>query len=280
MPIHDFGYRHWTGKWTSKPYRWLVITRQGVSLLIRKKRFLILMILSSLPLLVGSVLIYLSSLSGQGIRLLQISGRFFEEFLTHQMFFAFIIAIYAGSGLIANDLRANALQIYLSKPITRWDYILGKLGVMIFFLALTTLTPGVLLFLLAAVFESNLMFLSEHWWILGSIIGYSLVIVLTFALVILALSALSRSASFAGIAFAAAFFFSQILYGVLSAVFRSKSMAWISLSNNLIQTGDLLFGSPPRYSSPAWISVSIIALLISTSLWVVQKRVRGAEVVS
>jgi hypothetical protein len=35
-----------------------------------------------------------------------------------------------GSGLIANDRRANALQIYLSKPLLRSEYIGGKFAVL------------------------------------------------------------------------------------------------------------------------------------------------------
>ena len=43
----------------------------------------------------------------------------FREFLEQQALFVFFITIWVGAGLIANDRRANALQIYLSKPLTR-----------------------------------------------------------------------------------------------------------------------------------------------------------------
>ncbi len=39
---------------------------------------------------------------------------------------SFFITVYAGSGLIADDIRANALQLYLSRPVTRTQYIAGK----------------------------------------------------------------------------------------------------------------------------------------------------------
>ena len=209
MPIHDVSYRHWSGEWTSHPYRWWVITRQGINLLIQKKRFLALIVLSALPFLVRTVILYLSVVVGQ-LRLLKIDAKFFEDFLSQQLFFAFVIAIYAGAGLISNDLKANALQIYLSKPITRKDYVIGKLGVLAFFLSLTTLVPGLLLFILAVAFHSNLGFLQQNYWVAGSILMYSMVIILTYSLVVLALSSLSKSSRFAGIGFAALFFFSQI----------------------------------------------------------------------
>ena len=52
----------------------------------------------------------------------------FRQFLEQQEIFVFFVTVYVGAGLIANDRRANALQIYLSKPLTRAEYIFGKLG--------------------------------------------------------------------------------------------------------------------------------------------------------
>ncbi len=280
MPIYDLGYRHWAGEWTSHPYRWWVITRQGISLLIRKKRFALLMLLSAIPFLVRSVMLYLSSSIGRSIPILQVNARFFEDFLSFQGFFAFIIAIYAGAGLISNDLKANALQIYLSKPITRRDYLLGKLGVLVFFLALPTLVPAVLLYFLAILFQANLAFLSDNPWLLASICAYSLVIIFTHALIMLALSSLTRSSRFAGINFAAVYFFSQILYGILNAMLRTTSVAWVSLGNNLTQVGDLLFANPAHYRSPVWLSALVLAALMAGGAWIVHTRVRAVEVVS
>ena len=111
------------------------------------------------------VILYFPTSIGRNLPFGRIDAKFFEDFLTQQMFFVFVIAIYAGAGLIANDLKANALQIYFSKPITRHDYLLGKLGVLIFFLALPTLVPGLLLFLMAGLFQSTSSFLEENYWV-------------------------------------------------------------------------------------------------------------------
>ncbi|PYV09666.1 MAG: hypothetical protein DMG07_22665, partial [Acidobacteria bacterium] len=126
MPIHDLSYRHWSGEWTSHPYRWWVITRQGIRLLAAKKWFLGLMILSALPFVVRSVILYLVTVVGN-LPMVRVNAKFFLDFLNQQTSFVLPIAVFAGSGLIASDLKANALQIYLSKPITRRDYLLGKL---------------------------------------------------------------------------------------------------------------------------------------------------------
>jgi ABC-type transport system involved in multi-copper enzyme maturation permease subunit len=278
MPIHDLSYRHWSGEWTSHPYRWWVITRQGIGLLVQKKRFILLMILSALPFVVRSVMLYLATVLGKS-GIIKVDARFFEQFLTQQNFFTFIITIYAGAGLIANDLKVNALQIYLSKPITRRDYFIGKLGVLVFFLALPTLLPGILLFFLAVIFESDLTFLEQNYWAIGSIIAYSFAIIFTYALLILALSSLTRSSRFAGVNFAAVFFFSQILYAILSAILHTSRVAWVSLGNNLELVGNFFFGATPRYQSPTWLSVVILGALITAGTWVVHRRVQAVEVV-
>jgi ABC-2 type transport system permease protein len=280
MPIHDLGYRHWSGPWTSHPYRWWVITRHGLSMLARKKRFVFLMILSSLPVVVRSVMIYLSTVIGKSAPVLRVDGKFFEDFLSQQAFFVFLITIYAGAGSISNDLRANALQIYLSKPITRGDYIMGKLGTLVIILAMPTLVPGFLLFLFAVLVESNLAFLGQYYWVPISMLAYSTAMILTYALVMLALSSMTRSSRFAGINFAAVFFFSQILYGILSGILRTTRVAWISLGNNLTQVGDSLFRNNPKYACPVWISGLILAILVAGSAWLIHRHVKAVEVVS
>ena len=278
MPIYDLSYRQWSGVWTSHPYRWWVITRQGINILGRKRRFLVLMILSALPFLVRCVMLYLSTVLGR-IPLLTINAKFFEDFLSQQMFFVFIIAIYAGAGLIANDLKANALQIYFSKPITRRDYVMGKLGVLFFFLALPTLVPGMLLFFLAVLFKSDASFLEQNCWLPASVLGYSLLIIATYSVVMLAVSSLSKSSRFAGIVFAALFFFSRIFYQILSVVLRSTRVAWVSLGNNLTQIGDYLFQGRPQYQSPLWLSAMVLGLLMMGSIWLLHHRVQAVEVV-
>ncbi len=279
MPLYDLGYRHWSGTWTTHPYRWWVVTRQGIKLLVNKKRFLVLMILSAIPFMVRAVLIYLSASVGKSIPMMQIDARFFESFLSQQGFFVFIITIYAGAGLISNDLKANALQIYFSKPITRQDYLLGKLGILVFFLALPTLVPGVLLYILAILFEANIGFFQANYWILGSIVGYSLLIVFSYGMIMMGLSSIGKSSRFAGISFAALFFFSQILNIITSLVLQTTRIGWIALDNNFRRVGDFLFQLDSRLQYGAWISFLILALLMGGALWIASKRVRAVEVV-
>jgi ABC-type transport system involved in multi-copper enzyme maturation permease subunit len=278
MPIHDQSYQHWQGDWTSHPYRWWVISRHGIAILAKKRSFLVLLFLGLLPFLVRCVILYGTVVMNR-IAFISIDGRFFESFLSQQLFFTFIIAIYAGAGAIANDLKANALQIYFSRAITRRDYLIGKLGVVVFFVSLTTLVPGLLLFFVAAIFHSDLEFLRQYSWVVPSIVGYSLLIIAANALVILALSSMSRSSRFAGIFFAAIVFFSQILYGILSALLHTSTVAWVSLSIDLTQIGDVFFRNALTYQASPWASAGVLAILLAGSVWIIHSRVRAVEVV-
>ena len=63
--------------------------------------------------------------------MLPVDGRLFGEFLAQQIgVHAVPHRSSAGAGLIANDLRTGAILVYLSRPLTRRDYVLGKLGVL------------------------------------------------------------------------------------------------------------------------------------------------------
>ena len=89
-------------------------------------------------------------------------AKMFRDFLEQQDFFVFIITIYVGAGLIANDRRANALQIYLSKPLMRTEYIAGKAAVLFTFLMLVTWLPAILLLFLQVVFKGSFDFMRAN----------------------------------------------------------------------------------------------------------------------
>jgi ABC-2 type transport system permease protein len=280
MPIYETGYRHFKGRFKGHAHRFFTITKRGVALLIKRRRFLFLLILSFIPFLVRGVIIYIATHYPQ-IRLgeLTLNPKFYSDFVFQQVFFVLAIALYTGSGLIANDMRYNALQIYLAKPITRLDYLIGKFGIVSFFLLLVTLVPGLLLFLLRILFSDDLSFLATTYFIPFAILGYSLIMVFFFSSLILALSAVGRSARFAGIGFLAIYFLSDVVFQILRGIFRDSSFALISFQANMSQVGGLFFGLESRYSPPPFTSLAIILLSSALFLLFLHRRVRGVEVV-
>src|SRR3954465_590496 len=161
MPIHDQSYRRYGGGRAAHGQAWLVIARAGMMTMLRKRAFMGLLIAAWGPFLLRGVQIYVTANYPQ-VAMFAPTAETFRQFLEQQDFFVFILAIYVGAGLIANDRRANALQIYLSKPLMRTEYIAGKAAVLFVFLLLVTWVPALLLLFLQVAFKGSFDFLRAN----------------------------------------------------------------------------------------------------------------------
>ena len=278
-PIHDQSYRHYGGGRAIPGRSWTVIAWAGIKTMIRKRAFLGLLIFALAPFLVRAVQMWISSNYPQAA-ILNPTPETFRQFLEQQDFFVFVITVYVGAGLIANDRRANALQIYLSKPLMRSEYILGKLAVLFTFLALVTLVPAMLLLWLKVMFDGNFTFLRANLFLIPAITVGSLLQVVLASFTMLALSSLSKSARYVGILYVGITFFTSAIYGVLYAITGSSRVSWISISANLSQVVDVIFRLKPRYATPWEVSLLVIVGLVVLSVSVLERRVRGVEVVT
>jgi ABC-2 type transport system permease protein len=279
VPIHDQSYRRYAGHREMAGKAWLVIAKTGILTIVRKRLFIGLLIGAWIPFVVAAVAVYLNANFPQ-FTLLSLTAQRFREFLGRQDFFVFVITVWVGAGLIANDKRANALQIYLSKPLTRTEYITGKFVVLGAFLLLVTWVPAILLLVLQVAFSGSFKFLRENFYLFPAVTVFALLQVLLSAFTMLALSSLSKSSRYVAILYAGAYWFSHAVFGVVYAVTGSTRMSWLSLPGNLNQVGDLIFRLQPRYSTPAVVSLLAIIVLIGVCFWVLERRVRGVEVVS
>jgi ABC-2 type transport system permease protein len=279
VPIHDQSYRRYGGEREPEGRAWTVIASAGIKTMLGKRKFLGLLLVAWLPFIVRAVQMYIAANFPQA-SMLAPTPETFRQFLEQQSVFTFFITIFTGAGLVANDLRANALQIYLSKPLGRFEYIAGKFGVLAFFLLLVTWLPATMLLVIQVVFAGNLEFLKANLFLLPAILVATGVETIVLCLVMLALSSLSKSARFVGIMYAGMVFFTHALYGVVVVVTRNSSFSWMSLQANLQQLGDLVFRIPPRYDTPAWATVAALAVIVGASAFVLERRVRGVEVVT
>jgi ABC-type transport system involved in multi-copper enzyme maturation permease subunit len=208
-----------------------------------------------------------------------VSPRMFQEFLEVQSVFIFFVTIYAGAGLIANDRRANALQIYLSKPLLRVEYIAGKVAILASFLLFITLVPGLLLIVMQVSFSGSLAFIKANLFLIPAMVLASLVHVVVASFAMLALSSLSKSARYVAILYTGIIFFTSAMYGVLYAVTRSSRGAWVSVGANLELVTDAMFRQPHSYDTPVTVSALVLLGLVVVSISVLERRVRGVEVV-
>jgi ABC-type transport system involved in multi-copper enzyme maturation permease subunit len=278
-PIHDQSYRRYGGTKARPGSAWTVIASAGIRSFIRRRAFLGIMLFALFPFIVRAVQIYFAANVAQAA-ILAAGPQTFRQFLEQQDFFVFVITIYVGAGLIANDRRANALQIYLSKPLMRTEYIFGKLAVLVVFLLAVTFVPAMLLLFLKVVFDGSFTFLRNNLFLIPAITVASLLQVLLASFTMLALSSLSKSARYVGILYVGITFFTSAIYGALYAITGTTRVSWVSIGANLSQVVDVIFREPPRYATPWPVSLLVIIGLIVLSMSVLERRVRGVEVVT
>jgi ABC-2 type transport system permease protein len=279
MPIHDQGYRRYQGARAPHGHAWAVIAKTGVRTLVKTRVFIGLLVFAWLPFLVRAVQIYAAANLPQAAFLAP-TPEMFRQFLEQQEIFLFFVTVYAGAGLIANDRRANALQIYLSKPLTRFEYIAGKFAVLATFLLAVSWLPAVVLLFVQVMFSGSFSFFVANLHLLPAITVFSVIQVITVSSAMLALSSLSKSSRYVGVLYAGLIFFSQAMYGVLFAVTRSSAFSWVSMPFNLGQVGDFVFRLPLRYRTPVPVAFLMIALIVGLAAFILERRVRGVEVVA
>ena len=279
MPIHDQSYRRYTGVREAPGTAWLVIAMTGIRTALGKKLFVGVMLFAWAQFVVRAVIFYLSA-NLPNLEILAPSVATFRQFFELQELFVLTVTVYIGSGLIANDRRSNALQIYLSKPLTRAEYVAGKLGILLFFLLMVTLLPAMALLFVQMMFSGSLTFVLENLFLIPAITLYALVEVLLASFTMLALSSLSTSARFTAILYFGVVVFSGAVFTILRTITGSSVFAWLSFRANLEQIGDVIFRLQPRFDAPWVLSVLVIAALIGLSVFVLERRVRGVEVVT
>jgi ABC-2 type transport system permease protein len=279
MPIHDQSYRRYRGGRAMPGQAWTVIARAGMLTMIRKRAFLGLLLFAWFPFIVRAVQIYVTANYPQ-VAMFAPTAETFRQFLEQQDFFVFVVTIYAGAGLIANDRRANALQIYLSKPLMRSEYIAGKAAILFGFLMFVTFVPAILLLLLQVMFAGSFEFLKKNLFLFPAITVASLLQAMLATFTMLALSSLSKSSRYVGILYAGIIFFTGAIYLVMLAITGSTKLSFLSLGSNLLQVVDVIFRLKPRYATPWPVSLIVIVGLIALAISVLERRVRGVEVVT
>ena len=258
---------------------WIVIARAGIMNMIRKRTFMGLLIFAWFPFIARAIQIYVTANYPQ-VAMFAPTAETFRQFLEQQDTFVFFVTIYVGAGLIASDRRANALQIYLSKPLMRTEYIFGKAAILFAFLLFVTLVPALMLLVIQVLFAGSFAFLKKNLFLFPAITVAAMLQAILATFTMLALSSLSKSTRYVGILYAGIIFFTAAIYGAMLAITGSTRLSWLSLTANLTQVVDVIFRLKPRYATPWPVSLIVILGLVALSISVLERRVRGVEVVT
>ena len=256
-----------------------MIARAGIRGILAKRAFIALMLFAWAPFIVRAVQIYISA-NFQQAAFLAPKGETYREFLNQQGVFVFFVTIWVGAGLIANDRRANALQLYLSKPMTAGEYIAGKMAILFFFLTLVTFAPAIGLLIVQTIFAGSFTFIRNNAYLFPAITLLSLLQIFVASTTMLALSSMSKSGRFVGVMYAGLMFFTSALFNTLRAITGKSSFAWLSPTDTLQQLSDVIFRLEPRFDLPPGLAALAILILIAGSGAILARRVKGVEVVT
>jgi hypothetical protein len=146
---------------------------------------------------------------------------------------------------------------------------------------LVTWLPAMLLLLMQVIFAGSFDFVRKNMFLFPAITVAALLQVLLVTFTMLALSSMSKSARYVGILFAGILFFTDAIYGATYAITGgSTSLSYLSVRGNIDQVVDVVFRVPPRYVTPWQLSLTVVIGLIVVAISILERRVRGVEVVT
>lgn len=286
MAVYEHTYRRYTGPLSPRWQRFLVPARYAVSEVFASRFFVAVFALAFVVPLGMAVLLYLranltalESLGVQFVQQIPIDARFFFYFLRAQSFAGLFLTLMAGPGLVAPDLAHNALPLYLSRPFSRWEYVLGKGTVLAALLSLVTWVPGLLLLLLQTQL-AGFTWLSEHLRLVPAVFLGSWVWILMLTLLALALSALVRWRTVAAGLFFAVFVVTKALGTFLVLYFETRWGQLVDLRQQVeVIWQSLFYGQVDPGDIPAWAGWVGFLVVVGLSLLALQRKLRAYEVV-
>jgi ABC-2 type transport system permease protein len=304
MAVYERSYKQYSGKLTPEWSRFLIIPRHAYRDVFKSKLFTAFFALCFIPLLVEAILIYLHhNVSALAImklnvrELLPIDASFFETFVTLQFGFAFVLAVLVGPPQVSRDLRNNALPLYLCRPFSRAEYVLGKMSIMLILLSAITWVPQLLLFFFQAYLEGFGWF-TANFWLANAIVLSGVVWILLLAIISQAVSSVVKWRVIASAAILGIFFVPSVFGEVINALFWTKWGHIISIGALIRNVTDGLFGTFARTAGtirfedfdgqlreiilnepPLWCSWLALFVVCSICLAVLSRRVKAYEVV-
>lgn len=303
MPVHDLGYRKWEGVLNSPYFRWWVVAQTGIRLSWKNPWLRRLLLAAWLPAVWLSVGIFMFEQAMEDPTSRNEAKWFIQRLpnadvlsfvdlgnvsmfddvakwrhsiwalILHTFFrypqgmlMVLVVGIIAPP-LIARDFRSRAFLLYFSRPLTRFEYLLGKAVTVWVYLSIITTLPALALYILGVLLSPDISVLSYTWDLPFRIIAASTVLMVPTTAIALFFSAIAQQSRYAGFAWFAIWVFGWVIYGSVAApsTFQSGTVhsGWslVSMYHLLGNVQTWIFGLP----QDPWIAgASVIILGIIT----------------
>jgi ABC-2 type transport system permease protein len=285
MAVYERTWRRYDGPQTAERWRLLVITRFALEGVFASRLFTAFYAACTLPSVVGLLLVYLThntalmSQIGASTKLVQgLTMAFFQKLFIWQAVPAFFVSVMIGPGLIAPDLANSALPLYLSRPITRRDYVLGKMAVLLGLLSPVTWVGGLAVWFLQATLEHN------GWWhqnlriAIAYLVGHGIWIVV-ISLLSLAVSAFVRFKPVAVGALIGLYLFLGAMALAINSVTGTHVGSALDLVYAVFTVVSGIFDPTATTDIPIWAGVLSLACVSVFSILLLNWKLRAHEVV-
>jgi ABC-2 type transport system permease protein len=213
-----------------------------------------------------------------------INGTFFRIFLGFQTGLALILTVLIGPPLISRDLANNALPLYLCRPFSRAEYVLGKMSVLLILVSAITWVPGELLFFFQSYLEGA-SWAASNFWIAAAVFILSWVWIILLALLSVTISAWVKWRVAASAALFGIFIISNAVGFMVNGVLQTRWGHVLNLFWILRTIEDGLFRDPNSAGLPSWMVLSTSAAWVAFTvicagcLFLLTRKVRAYEVV-
>jgi ABC-2 type transport system permease protein len=285
MAVYKRTYKGYAGGLTPEWSRFMILPRYSFLRLFQSK-FLLMFLAACAIYPIGAAgfiyvvhnLSFLKALNVNAGNLLEVNEKFFLYYCNFQGALAYLVTAIIGPSLVSPDLTNNAMPLYLCRPFTRTEYVLGRMMVVLYLLAWITWIPGLILFGIQADM-AGWDWTKDHFWIAWGVFFGLFVWSVILSLIALAISAWVRWKIAAGGLILGVFFAGAGFGAAINAVMRTKNGSLIDIVQMMATAWGQLF----RYDAGNGISAAqawtVLAAVAAISLWLLSRRVRAFEVV-
>ncbi len=286
MAVTKQTYRQYESSLTSSGMRFAIFSRFYYAPLFKSK-FIVMFMAACLFYPIGcAAFIYITdndiliaALSLKPGLIPPIDGSFFYSYCVVQGTMALLLTTLIGPNLIAPDLANGALCLYLSRPISRTQYILGKMTVLLSLQSLITWIPGLLLFIIKTEVTGFDWARNNAWLVGATVIGLSIWIVF-LSLIALTLSALVKWRIAAGALILGIFFAGAGFGDAINGILHTNYGTVIDLSEVMRIIWAYLFRHGYMDTNLTTFQAgSVLFIVCALCLAMLARRIRAFEVV-
>ena len=286
MAVYDRRYRGYDGPITALNARWMVLPRFAWGQVFKARLFAVFFTICFVWPVVATLWIYLhhnlKALATMGLdasTLAPVDATFFATFMGVQCFvFGGLLALLVGPGLVSPDLANGALPLFLSRPITRTGYAVGKMATLAVLISLITWIPGLFLFFLQSWLEG------WAWLAANARVGFAIVVgagiwIVTISLLSMAASALARRKVIAQTYLLGGIIFGGIAGQVVNQMFDTKLGFAFALPELMHTVWEGLFQVPLSAQLTPLVAWLALAIICGLSIGILARKLKAFEVV-